>query len=357
MKRLCQACVLFILVVPVASAAANRRTCPSAITKDVALSFNDYVSCQLDAPGETVFFRFQGTADQLVMIAMIASYKYGPCFAVFDPSGARVKEVCQWGSDVSAGEILLTQTGIYTIRAWDNGFNDLFSFGLYLERIVPQFGATPISYGQTVTDRIDPGLETDQYTFTGSSGDSVAVQMTANNKYGPAFAVLDPSGKVIQETAQWGSSVARLEFILPMTGTYLLRLYDNGRNDTFDYTVLLQCLGACSRIPPVYPTATLPLTGCTTCKPGDTFSAKLATTNFPDKTTELKIGFYFPDNTQHAAGDPHLELPPGFSFNGDFLRLPITAAHPKGNYRVCARIVEIAAGDILTAACQSFVVQ
>jgi len=324
----------------------------------MAITYNDYVTCQLDTTGEIAFYRFAGTSGERFMILVSASNNTGPCWALYNPTGTLAKQVCPWGAYVAADEVTLAETGTFTIRVFDNGHNNVWTYAIYLERMNPPISPTMISFGQKLTGkRIDPAPESDQYAFTGTAGDSIAIQMDASDNTGPVAGVYKPNGDLLQQVAPWGGYVARMELVLPATGTYLIRASDNGRNTTFDYSLFLQCLGACTGVSVAIPTNELTLTGCTTCNVGGTFSAKLTTSNVPGKTTELKLGFYFPDNTQHAAGEPHLELPPGFTFDGEFLRLPITASHPKGNYRVCARILEIAAGDILAASCQSFVVQ
>ena len=42
----------------------------------------------------------------------------------------------------------------------------------------------------------------------------------------------------------------------------------------------------------------------------------------PAATTELKVGLYLPDKSQVPAVYPHLELPSGFTFDGEILRGP-----------------------------------
>ena len=56
------------------------------------------------------------------------------------------------------------------------------------------------------------------------------------------------------------------------------------------------------------------------------------------------------------ASDPHLELPPGFTFDGEILRGTITAAHQRGTWMLCGRIIGLAGGDILAASCQTFTI-
>jgi hypothetical protein len=108
----------------------------------------------------------------------------------------------------------------------------------------------------------------------------------------------------------------------------------------------------------VFPSVNITLTGCTTaCVNGNAFSATLATANLPNKTTELKFGFILPDTTTVPVGDPHTELPPQYTFNGQVLSGPILAAMQRGSWSLCARIVDLAEGETLAASCQPFTLQ
>jgi len=81
-------------------------------------------------------------------------------------------------------------------------------------------------------------------------------------------------------------------YILPTSGTYNVQVYSSSFSEKGTYTVIAQCLASCPAPNPVYPSVTVALTGCTTaCVNGNTFSATLNTTNLPNKTTELKLGF------------------------------------------------------------------
>src|SRR5262249_36918553 len=110
--------------------------------------------------------------------------------------------------------------------------------------------------------------------------------------------------------------------------------------------VLAQCLASCKVPPPPYGSVTVKLTGCTTaCTDGNTFSATLDTANFPNKTTELKLGFVLPDGTTVPVGDPHTELPAQYTFNGQVLSGPIVSVLQRGSWSLCARIVDLAEGE------------
>jgi hypothetical protein len=344
-------------------AASTPRTCPTGITKDMVINYNDYVTCSLDYIGETAFYRFQGTTGEKISIVMSASSAYGPCFSLWDPTNTRIQEVCEggyYGQTVISATYTLGKTGTYTVRAYDAGFDNMFSYKLYLERFYPSYGAVPIAYGQNPSGSIGPAEETDQWAFAGAKNDQIAIQVNAQYQYGPCFTLHQPDGTIIQticEGGYYGQTLIRGEFTLPATGTYLIRVSDNGGDNTWDYNLLLQCMGTCTAGTLGLPTVNISLTGCTTaCKTGDTFSAKLTASNPPGKITELKLGFYLPDASTTSVGYPHLELPPQFTFDGEVLRGPITAAHPRGNWRFCGRVIELAVGDILAASCQAFTI-
>ena len=103
----------------------------------MTISYNDDVTCQIDYIGETAFYRFQGTAGEKISIVMSASYQYGPCFSLWDPTNTRIQEVCAGGYPgqfVISATYTLGKTGTYTVRAYDQSFDGTFSYKLYLER-------------------------------------------------------------------------------------------------------------------------------------------------------------------------------------------------------------------------------
>jgi len=340
-------------------AAATPRTCPTGITKDMVINYNDDVSCQLDVIGEIDFYRFQGTAGEQIQITMSGIIK-GPCFNLFDPTNTSVQEVCQAapGVGVVSAAFTLAKTGTYTIRAYDYGFDQTFHYRIYLERYSPPLGALAIAYGQNQAGRIEPAEEVDQWVFVGTSGDQIGIQVTNTLPKGPCFDLWQPDGTLMGTFCNGspGGTLIRSEFTLLMSGTYLIRVYDLGLDSTWDYNLFLQCLGTCTIGTLGIPTLSIALTGCTTCANGDNFVARLNVVNMPTAATELKVGLYLPDKSQVPAVYPHLELPSGFTFDGEILRGPITASQQRGTWMLCGRVIGLAGGDILAASCQTFTI-
>lgn len=337
-----------------AEAKPTAKTCPLTGAIDMTINYNDDVSCQIDPAAAIALFRFQGTAGEKINVAVSASYYDGPVIALYDPSGTKLSTVYS-GSYVVSSDYSLTQTGLYTIRVYDNNFNNTLTFRVFLERWYPALSPSPIVYGQSLSASLTPGEVTDQYAFSGTTGDSIALQVSSAYYDGPVFVLHKPNGDVL-DSKYAGTYVVRGEYILPTSGTYLIRVFDNNRNNAWDYSLFLQCLNTCATGTLGLPTVSVALTGCTTCKTGDTFSAKLTASNSPAKNTEMKLGFYLPDASTTPVGDPHLELPPQFTFNGEVLRGPITPAHQRGTWLLCGRVIELAVGEILAASCQSFTI-
>src|SRR5207247_864879 len=91
----------------------------------------------------------------------------------YDPNGNRLFADC-CGRQQPALQGKLGATGTYTIRVQDYGFDELMSYRVFFERIVPHSpGATEITSGQNLTGEINPVGEADQYFFTASANDTV----------------------------------------------------------------------------------------------------------------------------------------------------------------------------------------
>src|SRR5688572_6722362 len=97
--------------------------------------------------------------------------------------------------------------------------------------------ATPIGYGETVSGEITADAFEIPYIFSGEQGDIVLVEMrranTDSGLYNAAVVVLDPSGSLIADSADYiayegAEAVVTVE--LPESGDYtVLATRDSGR--------------------------------------------------------------------------------------------------------------------------------
>ena len=84
--------------------------------------------------------------------------------------------------------------------------------------------------------------EIDEFTFSGSAGDVVLIRLAeVSSILEPRIVLLRPGGSMIGET--WDYDVAEITYAgLPVTGTYTIRVLDEGADDLGDYSVHLQRL-------------------------------------------------------------------------------------------------------------------
>lgn len=220
----------------------------------------------------------------------------------------------------------------------------------------PEPQETTILFGTMVACSIGAIADIDIFRFQGTINEVVVIHTI--DLVGPGasfFELWDPDGALLDTSAftishPWG----RVDAALVKTGTYTVFISDYGNDQTVTYRLGIQCLaGPCPAQSP--PTMTVTLTGCTSCSIGQTFSAQLSLTSAPI-SAELKIGFYQPNGSGLSLGDPHIALPPGFTFNGEVVRGSITSSHAAGAWEFCARLLELELGQLIAQSCKSFTV-
>lgn len=103
------------------------------------------------------------------------------------------------------------------------------------------------------------------------------------------------------------------------------------------------------------PRLSLNLSGCTSCRAGDIFSATATVANPSTHILEAKVGFYFPNGTPLTIlANRHLELPPGFTFNGEVLRVTVPGGLPEGIWQFGGRLLEPELGDTISESFKEF---
>src|SRR5262245_34319691 len=111
----------------------------------------------------------------------------------------------------------------------------LAAIGLALCAVVGRAEATPceaeptdmsVAYGEQITCDITPGTDTDLYRFSGNTGDRILAEAlwVSGASFNPRIKLIAPDGSVLGDT--W--SPARLDVVLPQTGTYTAIISDDG---------------------------------------------------------------------------------------------------------------------------------
>jgi hypothetical protein len=232
------------------------------------------------------------------------------------------------------------------------------AYALSLESVAPpSASAIPIRFGEGIDTNIEPVGDIDLYKFDGVAGDTVIVQAARQSGGGPCVELFDPDGTRIGTPAchYYG---ARIDAQLAKTGPHAVRVSEEDNNATMGYRIDLQCVGRCSSL--AFPSIAITLTGCTTCRAGNVFSAR-ASVNNPTSPTprwlEVKSGVYLPDRTPvNLLGNPHLDLPPGFTFVGEIFRMTLPTGLPAGTYQFCGLLLERELGEPVAKSCQTFTI-
>ena len=97
--------------------------------------------------------------------------------------------------------------------------------------------------GATSGCTISQPTDEDSFRFCGKQGDDVRINMLGSGDLDPLVEVRDPQFSVIASQTCSGGCCGcsfTLQFVLPVTGCYLIQVSDNGVNNTDDYTLGLE---------------------------------------------------------------------------------------------------------------------
>jgi uncharacterized protein (TIGR03437 family) len=234
-----------------ARAVAQMRPCDPEPT-NMTINYGDVVSCDISPIGDTDSFQFAGTAGQMVLIQVTKLSGAGtPYFELSDPGSIRIDAQGDRWSGIARSEAQLVKTGIYRIRVQDADDNETLTYQVFLQRAVPPLVATPISFGQPLNGNIGFAGGVDFYTFSGTAGQVVSVQVSKVGGAGtPYFEVYDPGNMRIDAQGDRWTAIVRSEVRLTGSGQYVIRVYDADVNEALSYQIFVQRL-----VPPLSTTA------------------------------------------------------------------------------------------------------
>jgi hypothetical protein len=362
------------------AAAAEAAPC-SAEPTDMAVNYGDLISCDITPATDVDLYRFSGLAGDTILAeaAKVSGTGFTPRIQVLAPDGTLIGDA----SNPPRVGVQLPQSGTYTVMVF-NFFVNGATPGDYTVVVSCSGGSCltpppppanpPVDniacepeptdqfpgYGTRVSCDITPATDVDIYRFAGAAGDRILAEaaFVSGNGFTPRVQVIAPDGTVIGDA----SNPPRVGVVLPQAGTYTVFVFNffvNGAT-AGAYTFTVSCAGgSCLPAPGKLPAVSLTLTGCTTCRPGNTFSVQAHLTNPASKTiqTELKFGLRLPDGTPiNTIGNKHLEIlfPAGLNTNATLLTFQWPSGVPQGTWTVEATLLGPDLGETSSRATRTF---
>jgi hypothetical protein len=195
--------------------------------------------------GQSDLIVFSGSINDRVLLTLSTTAGFSPVFgrnpraSILTPSGQALGTFWD-GTDER--EFTLPETGTYLVRVRANNLIDTGTYSLGIERLSPLTAIDiTFGFGTTVNGRITNAAQNDLITFPATIGDNVLFALVTTSGFNPVFGrvpratILSPSGQIL---GTWDAGVPRT-FVLPETGTYLVRVRANNLIDTGTYNLSL----------------------------------------------------------------------------------------------------------------------
>ncbi|MBA4094491.1 MAG: hypothetical protein C0489_10445, partial [Candidatus Accumulibacter sp.] len=168
--------------------------------------------------GQQAVYSFSLAAPRTVVFDS-QTYNGSLYWSLEGPRGQEVnQQTLAWAdSGYNSNDISLElPAGDYTLRI--GGYGD--TQGAYAFRLLDTASATAVTLGAETAGQLQPGSETDVYSFAASAGDAFDLSRIVNGGGGSAyFRVIDPSGRQVSGPTYFYDTQP---FTVPMTGTYTL---------------------------------------------------------------------------------------------------------------------------------------
>jgi hypothetical protein len=225
---------------------------------DQLLGYGDHIHpCQISPAGDSDLFRFNGVAGERIILTVVDQSGGGssPACALelFRPNGTSVATVP--GNTTCQILTTLDATGLFTARASEQGNDNLMTYSVQLERLIP-FSPTAVSVnpGDALASlTLDPKGDADLFLFNGVNGDIVSFRVTdeagGGSSPGCVLELYGPDGALV--AAVTANTTCLIDSTLTDTGLYIARIRETGDDNLMTYNLEYQCiLGSC---PTFYP--------------------------------------------------------------------------------------------------------
>ena len=252
-KKVVALLILGSALMPALSPAAQAESPVDCIEGEepLDLTYGEHTTnCAINPATDLDRFEFCETAgDEVRLNVLSASNGMDPNVVIRDPMAniiaqASCNDSCSLTLDTS-----LPVNGCYTIFISDVGTNELGSYSIQLERIVPvPDSAVHMNYDTSDSDTINPGTDIDFFTFNATAGTDIRLNvLAASNGMDPTVEIRDPNGVVVVDGVTDGATCNdncsySVDLSPALSGTYSLLIYDRNTNETGGYELSLWCI-------------------------------------------------------------------------------------------------------------------
>lgn len=203
----------------------------------IPISFNEVITGELTARSFTQYYRFEARQNDLISVRMERGRGGLDSFLVI--ADANLQELTSdddsgGGQNARIERFLIPADGTYYILATRFDREAGTTVGPYtieLQSLGNAFDGVPddvqrISYGTSVTGRVDEFTPEVRFAFWGTQGDAITISLSrGDGDLDPVVQILDSAGNVLREDDDSGGGknarIARYE--LPATGIYYIR--------------------------------------------------------------------------------------------------------------------------------------
>jgi hypothetical protein len=190
------------------------------------IDFGQTLTGSINQAAEMDAYTFAADAGDVVLIgAGRSTGNLWPQIRIFDPEGSLVGIAAD--STHAEVQVMLAASGTYTLLIADdlNG-SHTGGYGLHLQRLNNPGNARALVYGDLVSATINMVAEMDAYTFSGSAGDAIVINMArTSGSLWPQIRLFDPDGEAAGTAS--GSTSAELNTTLTEAGTYTILAADD----------------------------------------------------------------------------------------------------------------------------------
>ncbi len=229
--------------------------CPAG-ANNISLTFGTVVDCKIDVSNQLDLFKFQGTANNVVVLTLVdltsgcGGYGNYPCPQADLYAPGSKTFFMTLGPGTQSLKVVLPATGTYTIRINESGDDQLENYRLGLERLFPTSEtAIPLAIGDVGSGAQDTNPVPDQDIYTFFAYKDAVVILRLNDLtsgcggYGnypcPVADLYGPDQKYL---ITLGAGSESLDFTLPQEGLYTFHVFEAGNDQIENYSLKWQCL-------------------------------------------------------------------------------------------------------------------